>query len=756
MIAETIEGAGLSRETLKRLSPYVTATVDPALREQYESDGWVVDKKLKKSIRMRRLKSHDIAFEDRVWAMLARLGFMKLNRGRDFTLSYGANTNETKQIDVIAWDDDVIVVVECKSSSADRPPTNSFKSEIEAIKGYREGVLRALRKEYPGRKVKFVLATNNIVVSQDALDRVESARVAYLDEESVDYYLELSAHIGKAAKYQLLGNLFQGTKISGMESLVPAIQGRMGGRLYYSFAIEPARLLKIAYVLHRSKANDQWMPTYQRIIKKARLKKVAAFVDNGGFFPNSLVLSLESGGGKLQFDLAPSQDGESKLGVLHLPQLYRSAFVIDGQHRLYGYAGSSRASTELVPVVAFVDLPAEDQVDLFMQINENQQAVPKNLRNTLNSDLLWHSPDFRQRSRALRLKISQSLGEEKSSPLRGRIVVGEDKMTAQRCISIDAVSRGIDKGRFIGTFSATAMKEPGSFYRGANDPTLRPLTTFLEKCFEYLREELPQQWNSGRSGFVFTNNGVEAILRLIGDIVDQVTNDQLVDPRTAIPEEVFVHVRTMLKPLVAYISKLSLEQGAELKGMYGSAAATKYWRHFQEAVSDAVPTFQPSGLAEYIDSQAQKFNTDSFAMIRDLEKHLKDDVRRRLEDMYGATWYKDGVPQAVYQEATSLAASKQWNNESDLEVTWWDCLYLTGYQKIFQYKQDIWTNAFADGYTAPSDKGGSQSWKTKTAWMDRLIKIRNTNAHGDSVNEGDYEFLNSLHTWLVQGAGSSS
>ena len=29
----------------------------------------------------------------------------------------------------------------------------------------------------------------------------------------------------------------------------------MGGHTYYSFAIEPARLLKMSYVLHRNQAN---------------------------------------------------------------------------------------------------------------------------------------------------------------------------------------------------------------------------------------------------------------------------------------------------------------------------------------------------------------------------------------------------------------------------------------------------------------------------------------------------------------------
>ena len=105
--------------------------------------------------------------------------------------------------------------------------------------------------------------------------------------------------------------------------------------------------------------------------------------------------------------------------MLHLPQTYRAAYVIDGQHRLYGYADSDRAEKDLIPVVAFYGLPDFEQVRLFMQINENQQAVPKNLRNTLNADLLWDSEDLRESARALKLRIAQHLGESKSSPLFG-------------------------------------------------------------------------------------------------------------------------------------------------------------------------------------------------------------------------------------------------------------------------------------------------------------------------------------------------
>ncbi|MGK0747779.1 DGQHR domain-containing protein, partial [Yokenella regensburgei] len=90
----------------------------------------------------------------------------------------------------------------------------------------------------------------------------------------------------------------------------------------------------------------------------------------------------------------------SKLGILHLPNIYRSAYIIDGQHRLYGYANSEYAASNTVPVVAFVDLDKKEQVKLFMDINENQKAVSKNLRTTLQADLLWESDNVAERQLA--------------------------------------------------------------------------------------------------------------------------------------------------------------------------------------------------------------------------------------------------------------------------------------------------------------------------------------------------------------------
>ena len=173
-----------------------------------------------------------------------------------------------------------------------------FQKEIEAIDSQRNGIIQRIHEEYPKCKVKFILATNDYSISDNALrDRLKEEQIFLMTEDTVTYYLRLAEHLGGAAKYQLLGALFADQKIPNLEPTVPAVRASMGGRAVtsYSFSIPPARLLKMAFVLHRNQAQSDLMPTYQRLIKKSRLNKVAAFVDDDGFFPNSIILNIGTG-----------------------------------------------------------------------------------------------------------------------------------------------------------------------------------------------------------------------------------------------------------------------------------------------------------------------------------------------------------------------------------------------------------------------------------------------------------------------------
>ena len=245
-------------------------------------------------------------------------------------------------------------------------------------------------------------------------------------------------------------------------------------------------------------------------------------------------INIDTNGKPIRFDNAGNQiEGNiSRIGILHLPKKYRSAYIIDGQHRLYGYANSQYKASNCIPVVAFINLERTQQVKLFMQINENQKAVPKNLRNTLNSDLLWNSEDRNEQIKALKLQIALSLGEELHSPLYDRIIIGENIKSATRCITIDTIKIGLDRGNFFGTFDKNSIKTDGTFYKGNNDATFDKLFPFIISCFNYIKDNLPEEWSKGDAdGFLTINANIESLLRIFSDIIDHIVKTKGVNPK---------------------------------------------------------------------------------------------------------------------------------------------------------------------------------------------------------------------------------
>ena len=750
-----IPSKSLKSAISKRRKPYLFENVHPELSEKYKKDGWEIDKEFKTKVRMKKIKPCDMAFEDEVWTTIALLGFSHLNKDRNFRIPYSENFELTQQIDVFAADDETILFIECKATEGE-PKQGCFKEEIEAIGGKREGILKVLQKIFPDckHKVKFIFATKNYYLSKTDRERLDNFGIMHFDDETIQYYQDLTKHLGLSARFQLLGNLFEGQSIPELKNQIPAIRGKMGGHTYYSFSIEPEKLLKIGYVLHRNKANKKLMPTYQRLIKRARLNSVQEFVEDDGFFPNSIVININTSGKKLKFDSATPQveDSISKIGVLHLPKTYRSAYIIDGQHRLYGYANSEYKIKNSIPVVAFVDLERKEQVKLFMQINENQKAVSKGLRNTLNSDLLWNSDNLTDRVKALKLQIAQDFGEEKSSPLYDRVIVGENPKSITCCITIDTIKMGLDRSNFFGLFSKNAIKQDGSFFKGNIDDTYAVLFPFLQGCFAYIKEKMPDEWSKGEKddGFISINAGIESLIRIFSDIIDHLIISEKINPKSDSTEKLISEVVYFIDPLIDFLSNLTSEQKIELRKSYGTGGRTRYWRTIQRAINRARLEFDPDGMSIYWNDEAKKYNEESYKMIRDLETYLKQDFKKRLHEHHGGNWFKLGLPKIVYDDLIKRAADKNYEAKSKSEeVEPWDCLNIIDYRKIATYGRN-WSELFEKSYTKPGQERISGGKEAKTAWMQKLERIRNENFHSYSVKEDEYEFLCELYEWLIQ------
>lgn len=145
---------------------------------------------------------------------------------------------------------------------------------------------------------------------------------------------------------------------------------QQGGVEFYAFIVDSKTLREIAYVSRREIANPQG---YQRYLNEKRLKDVGEYIKKPrATFPNSVILNLDPS--KARFEPAP--DGNR--GTMVVPREKGVAWIIDGQHRLYGFERSDGKEFDLL-VAAYLGLAASDQATIFKVINSTQMGVSPSL-----------------------------------------------------------------------------------------------------------------------------------------------------------------------------------------------------------------------------------------------------------------------------------------------------------------------------------------------------------------------------------------
>lgn len=156
---------------------------------------------------------------------------------------------------------------------------------------------------------------------------------------------------------------------------VPAVGSRVrysmsfvtqGSHRFYTLTMPSEVLAKCCFATNRE---EDPIAGFQRVLDAKRAQEIADYMDLGfGTIPNSIVLSAQPeaqlediGKGKtLEFTFSP-----------------HSFLIIDGQHRVFGFA---KAKTKLrVPVVIYNGLTRQQESKLFIDINTKQRPVPNAL-----------------------------------------------------------------------------------------------------------------------------------------------------------------------------------------------------------------------------------------------------------------------------------------------------------------------------------------------------------------------------------------
>jgi DNA sulfur modification protein DndB len=742
-----VTGAEIKSDLRLRSSGFISKTVDKRLLADYEETDWVQVKENQKTVVLRKPKTHFAMFEDRVWTILAKMGFTTLNKC-DIRLCCAEDEGiPGKQIDVFAADEETIVVIECKSSETMKKAFFSKElNEYEKVISYGNKTLKKLfSKEH---KIRYVFATSNIILSDNDRKRLTELNMIHFNQDDITYYEQLLNTVGQAAKYQLLAKLFKDQEIPALKNQIPAVRGKMGGTHYYSFSIEPEKLLKISYILHRANVSNG----YQRLVAKGRLKEIEQFINAGGYFPNSILLNINTKKeNPLYFDKVACAKHDSAITepvILHLPKQYHSAFIIDGQHRLYGYANTKYKSTNTIPVVAFENLAADEQVNLFVQINSKQRPVSKNLLTTISAELMWNSDKYDEALNALMSKLLEELGTRDDSPLYRRIMLGDKKRTATSCITLDTIIvYGLKRANFffkvnkkklgeLGYLWIDPKQEDGNF---EYQDMLNKGYLFFRTYFDRVKERTESIWNLGSDpgGFVSMNIGILCFIRIASDLLALVKKCEGSDFTKMDGKSIAEATLMYLEPVFSYIQSFDAQKIDQFR-KYGTnpSGVENGVREFQKEIHKIYKDFDPDGLQKWIVDNSGKFNEVAKQFAEKIEDGIKLKVFSMLEDKFGTTWWKDGVPPEIRKNAATTKIDEN-SEEPDSEF-----LHLPDYKKII-YKH--WETVFKPVFADPSIKSNKDA---QMKWFDLLIPLRNKVAHNRKVTQEDHAFVVQLNEWL--------
>lgn len=729
-------------------------SIHPADYVEYERAGWTKQKEGIRKTTIRRPKAHDRTLEDRVWCLFHSMGFRTLN-GTNFRIAFDRSDGSkgSKQVDVYAEDSETALVIECKSRQ--ERGRRSLQKDLHETIALQEYFRRSIYTRYQGRarpKIIWIYATRNIIWSPADVERADAHGIHIITENELQYFETFTRHMGPAARYQIVGEFLKGQKVPGLDEVViPAIKGRIGGETFYSFVTTPRHLLKIAFINHQALNHPDGRPAYQRMISSSRIKDIGAFISRGGYFPTNILINFSD---HPRFDFISNKentDPDLKFGWLTLPSKYRSAWIIDGQHRLYGFShiGDHFFDNKLF-VLAFEKMAVEREADLFITINHKQKSVPKSLLVSLLADIRMGDDDPSTALSALGSAIARTLNTDKSSPFSRRFTVPGVPPEQNQNLTVSEFVNGIRRSGLVGRASGTTMLH-GPLSGATDEETITRAASVLNTYFEAVRAAHPSRWEAGREAFIAVNPGIRAHLTVIAEVINYLTHKKSSDfallKATSVAEEVVDFCR----PIFAFISSTSDEiVRSRFSRKFGEGGVKEYSYQLMQILQSEHPDFGTEEFQRWVEQSNSDKIDEINQFLMKLSERLTDYVINTLKKVHGThrlpsdeqAFWEIGVESERIRrnafEAQQKDKQRRKPKEAYLNIV--DLAEIVKQQNNWHHFEHVFKNA------RPNERTGQKYY---LGWINDYNELRNIAAHKNQLKtytDDDLEFIEWLRT----------
>ena len=744
----------LSRDYRRRKNAHEQKSVHPADVPEEETKGWIAQRPGKRSTRLRRLKSHDKWLEDRIWCLLHQMGCRVMN-GENFKIAFSRTDGSIgkKQIDVYAEDSETALVVECKSKG--ERGRRSLQKDIQetiSLQSYLRQTIYGRFKDKPLPKVIWIYATSNIIWSEPDIQRAEDRDIKIVTENELQYYETFIKHIGPAGKYQILGEFLPDQKVPGLADIrIPAIRGKLGGHIFYYFVTTPRHLLKISFINHHALNHSGGRPAYQRMISSTRIKKIGAFIEKGGFFPTNILVNFSD---TLRFDLISNKDNTDrsiKFVWVTLPSKYRSAWIIDGQHRLYGFSHlDDKCLDQSLFVLAFEKLSVQREADLFITINHEQKSIPRSLLMSLLADVRMGDSDPSTALNALSSAVVRALNSDNNGPLVNRFKIEGVPPSPSQTLTISEAIKGLRRSGLIGKVSGKTLV-PGALSGATDEDTIGRALSVLNPYFDAVRTANPGRWESTSSAPIVRNPGIRAHLSVIAEVVKYLSHKSSLDFVLMKPHAFADHVIEFCTPIFDFVRTASDgDITSKFSRKFGEGGVKEYSFHLMQLLTEKHLGFGTTEFDLWMEQSTSEKIDEVNHFLMKLAERLTDHVIDTLKKVHGKhrlpsdeqAFWELGVESEGIKSNAFDAQQKDKKRRKPKEAY----LNILDLRAIVK-QQNNW-NHFEQSFKNPLPKD-RRGQKYYLDWMQNFNELRNIAAHKNKLktySDEDLEFVEWLRT----------
>lgn len=442
---------------------------------------------------------------------------------------------------------------------------------------------------------------------------------------------------------------------------------KLGAHRAYTFFASADTILPIAFVNHRDLRDPNAAPSYQRLIHRPRLKDIAGYLANGGYFPNAIILNFKK---RVRFDLLKPEDSFGITpGEMTLPDTYKSAWIIDGQHRLYGYTelGEDERGSHL-PFLAFENLSIADETKIFADINSKQKSVSKKLLDEITGEIKLDSADKREQLRAIASRAFDLMRDDEDGPFGDKVAGAEIKRGDGSILTIpylvDATIQSGVLGK-IATASGNTTYVQGPLLWDDPREAITALSELFTEYFDLFRTANTHRWNAAKAGKFATNVGVAALIRLLGDLIAFMSAKDHEDPRELHPKIIVERIEQYVRPCADYFKEAAddvLEQRFNVP--FGAGGQRVFQHRLREVVHSKFASFTPPGFEEDLRKYDAARRQEADRKVRDIVEGVHRFVIKRLREVYGN---KDNYLSLAVENKTILTRAFEKQVEGDAD-----------------------------------------------------------------------------------------